>query len=590
VDHTEEDVLEIIQKQLQGDQLLGELQWACPACTFLNHDMMGMCEMCETLRPSSRTSAKNHEHSPAMGNTSFITSLSGSTTSEGAGGWTFSSRPSFLTPDSTEEELVALQAGDHSPAEGIRGVGSAQMVDFGYKKTLTVGEEIEKRVEICRRKDCKFLSLESLDLRVLPSQLFTEVGPTQASPMMLPEFQGLTVLYLSNNGLTFLPPELESLKCLTQLHLQNNKIEFLPGWIGELTALDKLCLSHNCLTQLPPEIGRLSALTVLSLFNNYLTSLPSEIGRLHSLQSLFLNDNRLLSVPWQIGNLFSLSVLHLNNNRLTCLPHQIGRLKKLKKLYLDNNQLITLPASILSIPNVHVFSIKRNLFSYAEEGTWDNGVMSLLHLAATATVRYVKDYDRANITQELKNLLREGRNNCSSCNALFFGEGRIVKVFRTTVHHYSIIRTSTALPRGNGHGPASPPSSPNNTLLVRGAYCSLKCSHARPPSPSPSPSPTSPPVPTSPSTASHTNSLNSNSNNSTHSNSNDAPTMLSYSVVAPPLSSMYLSRLLPTPTNLRAPPSTSSHLPHTDSTPSLDTPLSPHDDYHQNHDIDPSLP
>ena len=63
--------------------------------------------------------------------------------------------------------------------------------------------------------------------------------------------EGATVLHLSGEGLTVLPPE-----------------------IGQLSQLDLLYLHVNQLTALPPEIGQLSQLTALWLSSNQLSALP----------------------------------------------------------------------------------------------------------------------------------------------------------------------------------------------------------------------------------------------------------------------------------------------------------------------------
>jgi Leucine-rich repeat (LRR) protein len=56
-----------------------------------------------------------------------------------------------------------------------------------------------------------------------------------------------------------------------------------------------LYLGNNQLTSLPPEIGHLSSLQILNLEHNQLTSLPSEVGRL-PLHHLLLTDNALIDM------------------------------------------------------------------------------------------------------------------------------------------------------------------------------------------------------------------------------------------------------------------------------------------------------
>jgi GTPase SAR1 family protein len=75
-----------------------------------------------------------------------------------------------------------------------------------------------------------------------------------------------------------------------------------------------LYLSENQLTSLPPEIGQLTALIVLHLYNNQLTSLPPEIGQFTALSELALMDNRLARLPLALGKLPRLSTLYLQGN------------------------------------------------------------------------------------------------------------------------------------------------------------------------------------------------------------------------------------------------------------------------------------
>lgn len=105
------------------------------------------------------------------------------------------------------------------------------------------------------------------------------------------------ILYLSNNNLIQLPPEIGQLTEFVWLDLHGNRLTKLPAEIGQLTNLTGLSLRDNQLTELPPEIGRLVNLTWLDLSNNRLTSLPPEISQLTSLNELYLSGNPLPIPP-----------------------------------------------------------------------------------------------------------------------------------------------------------------------------------------------------------------------------------------------------------------------------------------------------
>ena len=157
---------------------------------------------------------------------------------------------------------------------------------------------------------------------------------------------GLKRLWLHNNQLRSLPPSIGGMVNLLSLDLTHNKLTSLPTSVGGLTSLQYLLLEHNQLTSLPPDIGRLTGLMHLWLAGNQLTSLPPSIGGLAGLRTLCLYDNKLTSLPPEIGRLIGLRELRLSENKLTSLLPSIGGMTALMLLWLDDNQLTSLPPSI----------------------------------------------------------------------------------------------------------------------------------------------------------------------------------------------------------------------------------------------------
>lgn len=81
-------------------------------------------------------------------------------------------------------------------------------------------------------------------------------------------FVHLKKLYLRNNSLMYLPPEIMRLQNLTILDVASNKLHSVPPEIGELISLRELCLNYNCLNHLPFELGKLFQLLKLGLKGN----------------------------------------------------------------------------------------------------------------------------------------------------------------------------------------------------------------------------------------------------------------------------------------------------------------------------------
>ena len=134
---------------------------------------------------------------------------------------------------------------------------------------------------------------------------------------------------------------------MTELYLFNNQLTTLPPEIGQLTALTTLYLNHNQLTALPHEISQLTALTELWLDNNQLTALPPEINQLTALMELYLYNNRLTVLPLEIGQLTAMTTLFLFNNQLTALPSEMRSLTALTHLFLHDNDTLGLPLEVL---------------------------------------------------------------------------------------------------------------------------------------------------------------------------------------------------------------------------------------------------
>eukprot|EP00741_Cyanophora_paradoxa_P002333 tig00000600_g2263.t1 len=79
---------------------------------------------------------------------------------------------------------------------------------------------------------------------------------------------------------------------IRELNLSGNKLTRISGTeLAKLTNLEKLYMMNNQLTALPPEIGCLVDLRALRVSGNQLAALPPEIGCLPALKELYVHKN-----------------------------------------------------------------------------------------------------------------------------------------------------------------------------------------------------------------------------------------------------------------------------------------------------------
>ncbi|MHC1754196.1 MAG: COR domain-containing protein [Methanosarcina sp.] len=207
-------------------------------------------------------------------------------------------------------------------------------------------ERVIQRIREAHEKNLTVLDLSWNQLTKLPPEIV--------------EFKNLTILNLYGNRLERLPPEISELKNLTMLNLFGNQLRQLPPEIGELKNLIALNLSENQLTQLTPEIAELKELMKLDLYWNQLTKLPSNIKELKNLAELNLSRNQLTELPLKISKLKNLTALYLSRNQLTHLTPEIAELENLTTLDLSWNQLAQIPPKITELKNLKTLNLSRN--------------------------------------------------------------------------------------------------------------------------------------------------------------------------------------------------------------------------------------
>ncbi|CAJ0956165.1 unnamed protein product [Ranitomeya imitator] len=171
-------------------------------------------------------------------------------------------------------------------------------------------------------------SLQCIDLTFNCLQYVEELGT-------LHRLRSLTILRLSHNAISHLPPSIELLRNLEELSISNNKLENLPVSLFNLVRLRHLDVSYNHIRLIPHEVGHLTRLESLTINCNQISLLPRELFRCTRLRSLHVSSNKLTTLPPEIGQLPLLTSLDLMGNNLTELPEEIANCLQLKKGGID---------------------------------------------------------------------------------------------------------------------------------------------------------------------------------------------------------------------------------------------------------------
>ncbi|KAF5928268.1 leucine-rich repeat-containing protein 10 [Diceros bicornis minor] len=177
------------------------------------------------------------------------------------------------------------------------------------------------------------------DLREMPLDRMVDLSGSQLRrlPVVVCSFRGLVKLYLSDNHLSSLPPEL-----------------------GQLQSLQILALDFNNFRALPQVVCTLKQLCILYLGNNKLCDLPRELSLLQNLRTLWLEANYLTRLPDVVCELSLLRTLHAGSNALRLLPGQLWRLRELRTIWLSGNLLTDFPPVLLHMPFLEVIDVDWN--------------------------------------------------------------------------------------------------------------------------------------------------------------------------------------------------------------------------------------
>ncbi|XP_041964799.1 leucine-rich repeat-containing protein 10 [Alosa pseudoharengus] len=147
---------------------------------------------------------------------------------------------------------------------------------------------------------------------------------------------------------------------LVKLYLSDNHLSSLPPDLKRLCKLQLLALDFNCFEEFPVAICSLPELNILYLGNNRLADLPQEMTKLKELKTLWLESNCLTIFPDVICQLPNLKTLHLGYNQIRTLPTELSGLEELRSIWLAGNLLSEFPTVLLEMHFLEVIDVDRN--------------------------------------------------------------------------------------------------------------------------------------------------------------------------------------------------------------------------------------
>ncbi|EPQ56559.1 hypothetical protein GLOTRDRAFT_138258 [Gloeophyllum trabeum ATCC 11539] len=161
-----------------------------------------------------------------------------------------------------------------------------------------------------------------------------------------------TIIDLSNQGLTFIPPSISDLAKLVKLPEKEEHAAPVPVALKQQRALMRSATapaggSLFGTTRAPAKVTSASA------------KLFSDDARPEQEIHFFLRGNVIKYLPNEVFTLSHLTVLSLSNNALEVLPPEIVHLTHLKELNIANNKLKYLPAELLTM-HLSILSVHPN--------------------------------------------------------------------------------------------------------------------------------------------------------------------------------------------------------------------------------------
>jgi Leucine-rich repeat (LRR) protein len=152
----------------------------------------------------------------------------------------------------------------------------------------------------------------------------------------------LEFLNLSQNNLKNLPVEINQIKRLQDLKLSNNQLK-LPDLfltLSNIPMLRSLWLDNNKISQIPPEITFLDQIVYLYIDENGFTVLPKEMSNMNKLMVLHAAGNNLGELPVVLIEMPHIKFAIMSNNPIESIPTVFNRRDySLLALVMDGNKL-----------------------------------------------------------------------------------------------------------------------------------------------------------------------------------------------------------------------------------------------------------
>ena len=163
----------------------------------------------------------------------------------------------------------------------------------------------------------------------------------------------VTVIDLSNSGLSTFPMEILKCKNLVRLNLSDNGIINIPAELSQLKQLKEITFSGNQglsyvdLDKLL-ELAEFQ-LTKLDVSDCELGFIPNQIGRQKQLEQLNVSGNLLSNLPFAIIQLSQLEVLNVSNNWIENLAWQVAKMWDLRELDVSANPDLEMEELMLNL-------------------------------------------------------------------------------------------------------------------------------------------------------------------------------------------------------------------------------------------------